>query len=113
MAYDRTGVQEFIAKRGHTGTDDVDIWFGGRHQSAELYIKSSAAATMPLKMIPPVVEDITMTTEHDPPSAVTVTHGGAGESVVFFQALVSGIRVTFSSNAGAVDLVVRLIGRTG
>ena len=111
MAYNRAGVQEFIAKRGHTGTADVDIWFGGRHQSAELYIKSSGAAVMPLKMIPPVIEDITMTTEHDPPAATTVTHTGAEESLVIFSSLVSGIRVTFDSNAGAVDFVVRHVGR--
>ena len=118
MAYDRAGVQEFIAKKDYTTTNgDVDIWLGGRHQSAELYIKNthgSGAATVNIKMIPPVIEGVTMTTEHDLPAAIPADTMAAGaENLYFFQSLVSGVRVVVTSNTGSLDMVVRLVGRTG
>lgn len=115
MVDTKMGVVEFIAVRGHTGTDPVDVWFGGRHEAVELYIKTSSTAEMPLKMVPVSIEGIdfstTPATMLNPPTATTVDHTGATrESVVFFQSPISGIRVLFTSNAGSVDIVVRMSG---
>ena len=116
----KMGVMEYVAKRRHTGTDPVDIWFGGRHAAVELYVKSSAAANMHMKMIPISIEDISFHSGAnltpplallDSPTATNVVHGAADESVVFYQGSVSGVRVHFASNAGSVDIVARLVGR--
>jgi hypothetical protein len=116
----KMGVMEYVAKRGHTTTDAIDILFGGRHAAVELYLKSSAAANIHLKMIPISIEDISFHSGTnltpplallDPPTATNVVHAAADESVVFFQGSISGIRVHFATNAGSVDIVVRLVGR--
>tara|TARA_R110002051_G_scaffold11616_2_gene41903 strand:+ start:320 stop:697 length:378 start_codon:yes stop_codon:yes gene_type:complete len=116
----KMGVMEYVAKRGHTGTDPVDIWFGGRHAAVELYVKSSAAANMHMRMIPVSIEGVSFHSGStltgalsllNPPTATNVVHAAADESVVFYQGSMSGVRVHFASNVGSVDIVVRLVGR--
>lgn len=115
MAYNRAGVQEFIAKKGMTGNGDVDIWLNGRYEAAEIYIQNSGAstATLDVVMIPPVIEDISFTAaEQDLPSAYTPGTIAAGaENVLFLQTPLSGVRVKVSSNNGNINIVVRLVGR--
>jgi|TARA_R100001594_G_scaffold72203_3_gene106850 hypothetical protein len=103
---------EHIAVSSHSGTGTVDIVFDNRHQCVEMYVKSSAAATIEVKMLPPGVGGVTFSTLLDPPAgATTVTHAGAGESVVFFQTPVSGVRLNPTTNTGNIDVVIRYAGR--
>jgi hypothetical protein len=110
---------EYIAAKEETGTGSAnafDVYFDNRYQTAELYIRSTANATMTVKMIPPSLGGVTFTAALlDPPSAVTVTHSGGAvvqESVVFFQSPMSGVRITPSTNDGNITAVVRLTGRS-
>ena len=112
MAISEGSFGEHIAVSGHSGTGTVDVFFDNRHQCVEMYVKSSAAATVQVKMLPPGVGGVTFSTLLDPPAgATTVTHAGAGESVVFFQTPVSAVRLNPTVNSGNVDVVIRYAGR--
>ena len=103
---------EHIAVSGHSGTGTVDIQFDNRHQSIEMFVKSTDAATIQVKMLPPGTGGLSFSTLLDPPAgATTVTHGAAGESVVFFQTPVSGVRLNPTTNTGNFSVVIRYAGR--